>query len=514
MTFGGRETASERRLHELIDFVLDGSCTDEQRQEFAQLIDAHPELIKGLAEEVFVHSLLQWQNENITRDLAIFGESTAFDESASLSSIQSPESNGCQLESSTSLLSRRRIDVRRMTKRSLTTWGVAAAILIAGIFLVWQAANQNRWDDLAVAEIIDIENVSWDESSTALKPGSMIVPGRLRTKAGDFTMRFRSGPIVRVIGAVSLMVESDMLVHLDHGQATARVPNSLKGFTIKTPVIDVIDQGTEFGVATRENGYTDVIVFDGKVDLADRIGNQTDPTRLVKGEAARVDRKGAIQRIMQVGRNEQGSWWTADYPAMGINIIQEVRDNIPPSDGSQYFCYQINYHSLTDDVFAYADDPHQWNGLTAAGLPEFLRGADYVKTFNDYRYLNDFQMTVIMSQPANLYIFFDDRVPAPKWLREQFEDTGVDIGLDEGPWARRDKAYRPDLPEFKNAVGGGQSIDNTFSVWHRRCVDESPVILGIMGEKTQARAMYGIAATPLGFTNDIPLQISSLSSQN
>src|SRR5690606_37854525 len=138
--------------------------------------------------------------------------------------------------------------------------------------------------------------------------------------------------------------------------------------------------------------------------------------------------------------------------------------NIPPADGSQYFCYQITYHGLDDDVFAYGDHPHQWNGLTAAGLPKFLRGADYVKTFNDYRYMNDFQMTVFLSQPANLYVFFDNRVPAPSWLTDQFVDTGVDIGLDEGPWGAHDKAFRPDLPDFENAVGGGQSIDNTFSV--------------------------------------------------
>lgn len=478
-------TNPERRLHELIDFVFDGSCTDDERQEFARLIDEHPELIKGLTQEVFIHSLLQWHGESINRDLMVFGLSD--EEETPVCELNSAlnEPSGCK---ASPLLSRK-----------MAHWALAATLLIVATAVFWQFGNPGKWDGMAVAEIIDIENVTWDEGSTSLKDTNLIVPGRLRTQSGEFTMRFRSGAVVRSIGPVSMMVESDMLVHLDRGQMTARVPTSKKGFTIKTPVIDVIDQGTEFGVATRENGYTDVVVFDGKVDLADRIGNQDDPTRLVKGQAARVDRRGIIQRIMQIGRNQRGSWWTADYPGAGINVIQEVRDNIPPSDGSEYFCYQISYHGLDEDVFAYADDPHQWNGLTASGLPEFLRGADFVKTFNDYRYMNDFQMTVILGQPANLYVFFDDRVPPPKWLTEQFEDTGIDIGLDEGPWNPRDKAYRPDLPEFENAAGGGQSIENIFSVWHRRCGDATPIILGLMGEKTQARAMYGIAATPLGF---------------
>ncbi len=509
--------ASEIRLQELIDFVLDGSCTDDERQEFSKLIDDHPALIKGLAEEVFIHSLLQWQSENISRDLTVFGVTEAGLAETGATEASLIEAVAAEATELSGEIARSTPDVpaiRHEAVRRFTTLGIAATVLVSGIYALWQVDNQPQWQDLAVAEIIEVENVSWSEESTALKPGDLVVPGRLRTEAGDFTMRFRSGPIVRVIGAVSMMVESDMLVHLDHGQATARVPNSMKGFTIKTPVVDVIDQGTEFGVAIRENGFTDVVVFDGKVDLADHISNQSGPTRLVQGQAARVDRQGMIQRIMQIGRNQEGSWWTADYPRSGVNVIQEVRDNIPPSDGSEYFCYQITYHGLADDVFAYADHPHQWNGLTAAGLPEFLHGANYVKTFNDYRYLNNFQMTVALSQPANLYIFFDDRVPPPTWLTDQFEDTGIDIGLDEGPWARRDKAYRPDLPEFENAVGGGRSIDNTLSVWHRRCLDATPIVLGIMGEEVQARSMYGIAATPLGFGADAPMEISVPSSQN
>lgn len=462
-----------RRLHELIDFVFDGSCTDDEREEFATLIDNHPELIQGLAEEVFIHSLLQWQSESISRDLALIGKAPQ--------EVQHAES------------------ADKVGQRTywLAIWAVAASVLLGTAMLFWQNGKDRDWSELAVAELVDVENVTWANETTALRPRSKIVPGRLLTEGGEFTMKFRSGPVVRVIGAVSMMVENDMLVHLDRGQATARVPTELKGFTIKTPVIDVIDQGTEFGVATRENGFTDVVVFDGKVDLADKISNEHKPTRLIQGEAARVDRLGALQRIMQVGRNQRGSWWTADYPGSDINVIQEVSDNIPPADGSQYFCYQISYHGLSDDVFAYADHPHQWNGLTKEGLPEFLRGADYVKTFNDYRYMNDFQMKVKLARPANLYIFFDDRVPPPKWLTEQFEDTGVDIGLDEGPWGPGERAMRPDLPEFENGVGGGVSIDNIFSVWHRRCFDAMPIDLGLMGEETQARAMYGIVATPL-----------------
>jgi hypothetical protein len=94
-----------------------------------------------------------------------------------------------------------------------------------------------------------------------------------------------------------------------------------------------------------------------------------------------------------------------------------------------------------------------------------------------------------MARPANLFLFFDDRVPLPDWLLERFEDTGVNIGLDEGPWEG--------IPDHRTAVGAGRSIDNVFSVWRRRCGENESVELGPVGDSSEARAMYGVAATPL-----------------
>jgi len=470
-------TDSRRRLTELLDFVLDGSCTDDERVEFARLIEENPELIRELAEDVFMHSLLQWQSADVVSDLAETGMSVVADDS--------------QHAKAAGRLRPKFPSAPQSPSRLKSVWWVVAAslVLVAG-FAFWRGSFSNSWHQMAVAEVIAQEEVVWAENSTALQDERFIMPGRLQSSSGNYTLQFRSGPVVRVSGPSSMMIESDMLVHLDRGRATARVPESMTGFTIETPVINVIDQGTEFGVATREDGFTDVIVFDGKVDLQDSISSQGCPKRLEHGEAARVDRQGALRRIMQVGRDPHGGWWTADDPTAAASVIKEVRDNIPPSDGSKYFCYQVTLHGLRDDVSAYGDrHPHEWNGLSAAGLPPFLLGADYVKTFNDYRYLNDFEMVVELAQPANLYIFFDDRVPLPKWLTEGFVDTGVDIGLDEGPWEG--------IPDHRNAVGGGNSIDNVFSVWLRRCEELSPVTLGPVGDSSEARAMYGIAATPL-----------------
>jgi hypothetical protein len=54
------------------------------------------------------------------------------------------------------------------------------------------------------------------------------------------------------------------------------------------------------------------------------------------------------------------------------------------------------------------------------------------------------------------------------------------------------------------AVGPGNSIDNVFNVWRRRCADGKPITLGDagdMGEGESGRSMYGVAATPLDEEN-------------
>jgi hypothetical protein len=318
----------------------------------------------------------------------------------------------------------------------------------------------------------------------------MVRPGRLAIESGSLTLRFRSGATVSLRGAASARIESDMLVKLDRGQATAQVPHWARGFTIETADVEVIDLGTQFGVMARSDGMTDVVIFEGQVDVKPTRGDGRVQRRLNQGEAARISNSGSIDRIVEVRGDLRGGWSTIDHPANMRNVFKAIRDNIPPSDGSKYYYYQITTEGLVDDASAYVDrHPHEWNGLSARGLPRFLRGADYARTFNDYRYIPDFEIVVEIDSPANLYVFFDDRVPTPDWLLEGFEDTGVDAGLDEGPWEG--------IPDHRTAVGGGVSIDNVFSVWRRRCDRGELVTLGAMGDTREARAMYGIAATPL-----------------
>ena len=480
--------STERQFMRLTQLVLDGIATDAEIVDLARLSASHPESVSSVVDELMVDALLKWQSGSITEDLPFLGGIAASSDSSPL----------------------------RANRKSIRTWSwmIAASVLVATGVAAWKYAGTHTVDS-AIADIVYQQGVVWSDDSTALATDNSISRGRLSSTSGEYTLKFRDGSTVRVEGRTSLDIKSKMLVQLDHGQATADVPDGSEGFTITSALVDVIDQGTQFGISVA-NGRADVVVFDGKVDLQSKVGNGGGHTRLTQGDSIQIDQRGAISRRADVRRDVNGRWWTDDRDS-DKHVIASVSDNIHSGDGGKTFaCYQTTFDGLHDDVPAYSDNPnHQWNGLSAKGLPAFLRGADYIKTFNDYRYMENFQMKIELARPANLYVFLDDRVEAPEWLKANFEDTGVDIGLDEGPWMLR--AEELDLKHFDldklrksdvntTAIGGGNSIDNIFSVWRRRCVDGGTVSLGNAGEWGHdrlgisgkgGRAMYGIAATPL-----------------
>ncbi len=459
---------ARRRLSELLDQVLEQGSSPAQNRELDVLVQEHPELAREVASQLRIHGWLEWESIEVK----------VFDPP-----IAAPEAN---------LVGGR---TPAAAPRPAVAWPrrlAAAAVLMAACGAgLWLATSGGRLDD-TVAEIVDDRLVAWSETTDALTTDGRIRPGRVAIDSGMLTLRFRSGATLKALGPASLRIDSDMLVQLDRGQATAHVPHWCAGFTIETPDVEIVDLGTEFGVVARGDGKTDVVVFDGEVDLtptgqdskADHVQK-----RLKQGEAVSVSQRGGIDRIVQVRRDTGGeSWSTSRSPTESECVIADIYDNLRATGSSSY--YQVTPGGLAEDALAFVDRPHQWNGIGSGGLPDFLRRIDYVRTFNDDKYLGQLEIVVKLARPAWLYILFDDRVPRPEWLEAGFEDTGIDVGLDEGPWITADMS-------LSTAIGGGNSVDRVFSIWRKRCEKTLSVTLGSLGPSVEARAMYGIAAAPL-----------------
>ncbi len=210
--------------------------------------------------------------------------------------------------------------------------------------------------------------------------------------------------------------------------------------------------------------------------------------RLLTGQGARIARDGATQRLVSIQANQFPRTVQQALSASSRKpVICGISDNIREPGAGPF--YEIVHGGLDEDVLAYVDRPYEWNGMTSVGMPEFLVGADYVKTFNDDK-RRSFQVTVVLAQRCDLYIFWDNHVAPADWLKEGFTDTGFDIGIDEVT----DEGNR-DLPGVIG-VGPGVEVDKKYSIWHRRVSMSGIVTLGPISRDQHSISMYGIAAVP------------------
>lgn len=88
-------------------------------------------------------------------------------------------------------------------------------------------------------------------------------------------------------------------------------------------------------------------------------------------------------------------------------------------------------NGLQNGSLAFVDRTHEWENV-----PDFLLGAQYVRTANDDRSVSGSDyLTFDLEGSADVYIFLDDRLTAAnlqRFLDLGFMDTGLDVGVDEG----------------------------------------------------------------------------------
>ncbi len=303
-------------------------------------------------------------------------------------------------------------------------------------------------------------------------------------------LTFDVGAQVTVFAPAEFEITSPTSIRWVHGRVTTLVTENGRGFTIETPQGKVVDLGTQFGLDVSEKGETQVVVFQGSVDvepLQPDDSGDADTRRLEQGEALLLKQSGEFQRVVSFPRNHFVAAIEEIRRQPRPPVIVDIHDNL--RSGHNMKSYQIVHAGLYEDALCFVDRNHQWNGLDATGLPDFLVGADYIMPFNDDKFVRDLELTVEIDRPAHLYVFLDNNMRVPDWLKKDFVDTGVDIGLDGAPtdWH----------PANSLAMGAGKSIDFVFSVWRREIKQPGAIKLGGV-EPPQIRSegfsMYGIAA--------------------
>jgi hypothetical protein len=202
---------------------------------------------------------------------------------------------------------------------------------------------------------------------------------------------------------------------------------------------------------------------------------------------------------------EQGIGFDASAPGTPIASIART--------GSSNALPVLVPAGLNEDVLAYSDRTHQFNGVNVVNTITTmgLAGADFVRMAYDDRNIGNLSLSLTTNGTIDLYLFIDDRVgdgsnfnpptltTVMPWVSALgFVDTQLNIGIDEGG----------------NGIGPGGDI-NQFASIFKLSGASGTIVLGAQNDGT-SRNMYGVAAVrpgPAGtslFTAEIATNVEPL----
>jgi ferric-dicitrate binding protein FerR (iron transport regulator) len=185
-----------------------------------------------------------------------------------------------------------------------TLIGSLAASLLIGIGLAfyWWDGNDgsgNRTTGLtldsmkrfaSVAKVVDAE---WELRD--FQTGDRTSAQSFDLKAGFVRLQLDNGVNVTLQGPAKFELVSLSMAKLTSGLLTVTVPPGSEGFQVDTPLVEVVDLGTAFGIQLDPDGASMVTVFDGEVDVSNRESDES--LRLKEGETVHVKSGIDIEKI-------------------------------------------------------------------------------------------------------------------------------------------------------------------------------------------------------------------------
>ncbi len=193
-----------------------------------------------------------------------------------------------------SLPSRARLH-RPVLKRALA-FAACVALLAAAWWMVRPSHPGDRKGatSKAVAMLDRVVDAEWNQRDEAPRLGAPLEPGWLRLKSGLVQIVFYSGARVVIEGPAELQLISPGEAVCLSGRLVAEVPPQAKGFRVRTPLMNVTDLGTVFGVEVRQR-QTELHVFKGSVEFQSPAGAAKQSLR--EGQGAIAEGAGAPRLI-------------------------------------------------------------------------------------------------------------------------------------------------------------------------------------------------------------------------
>ena len=278
-------------LHQLLDALCEETISLDQMRRLEEILLTNPQ-----AEAYYVQYMTQFA------DLRRY-----FDKVLTSSRVRgllpvTPSNSGSQHRSRMTLLTS---TGQFLVSRSSLLVTSAAAILLA--FGLWRLdVAKNRSDepdeqtDFSVAVLLQAPGAQWYPSDSPPRAGAPLMPGWLHLERGLAQIEFYNGATVILEGPAEFQLVSRSEAYCSSGKLRALVPPQARGFTIRSPKLDLVDRGTEFGLQVgNPDSRTEVHVFEGKVELygpGARI-DESPHRDLTTGQGIRLDIPGTLEPI-------------------------------------------------------------------------------------------------------------------------------------------------------------------------------------------------------------------------
>lgn len=433
----------EMMLQRLCQAQIDGTATDEERANLGRLLESSEAARMTYLVQMDMHALLSWQH---------------FPPPVTL-----PE----------------RSDGRKGRQALSWHWmAMTAVVLLLAGFLAW-------WQQMDFRSGTSFEVVASDDARYPV--GKRVTLRKLDLKRGGMSFRLDSGAVVDVTAPVKLELISSMHMRVLHGAITADISEGAKGFIIETAQARIVDLGTRFSVTAQAISGTDVVVFEGKVEVFDPSGVVTQERpkiTLTEGEAVRVGPSSSPKRLRMVPLHPDAR--SMRNGGRG-KIVSSIRDNVE-DDGFRGY-YGLVRGGFGEGARAYTTGyTRTWHPMRGESFPAELAGADVICTFGRDGKEAGLEITLQINRPCDLYVMADARAVVPDWLQQEYVDTGY--MLRSGPWISRT------VPKEEHAQYFNQeSAYVPYRVWKRRISGPGPVVLGspLAQLSGKSPAMYGIA---------------------
>ncbi|MCA9019528.1 MAG: FecR domain-containing protein [Planctomycetaceae bacterium] len=178
----------------------------------------------------------------------------------------------------------------------------ACLVLVAGFLVFYQKspvtpqisqeAPQPQSEATSIASVTQTAAVRFAEGSPFLKVGSPIMNRQeYAISAGQLQLIFANGAEVILTGPAVFESQGPDHLAVRYGACSVYAPDGAEGFTVETPLSNVVDYGTRFSVNVSEAGNTDVQVIEGETDVRPvKLNSENDvkSQRLTRGMAQRL----------------------------------------------------------------------------------------------------------------------------------------------------------------------------------------------------------------------------------